>query len=88
MSCVGHRCGSDLVLVWLWRRPTAVVSIGPLAQEPPYATGRTLKSKKKKKRERERKQETKPVRTLTHGRELEKEEKQTKLHTPRGPPYQ
>ena len=27
------RCGSDLALLWLWHRPTAVVAIGPLACE-------------------------------------------------------
>ena len=45
MSCgVDHRHGSDMVLLWLWRRPAAVASNGPLAWEPPYA----LKKKKKK----------------------------------------
>ena len=36
MSCdVGHRCGSGLMLLllWLWRRPAAAVSIQPLAWE-------------------------------------------------------
>ena len=46
VSCgVGCRCGSDLALLWLWCRPTAVALIGPLAWEPPYATGVALKSK-------------------------------------------
>ena len=32
MSCgVGHRHGSDLVLLWLWRRPAATALIRPLA---------------------------------------------------------
>ena len=36
MSCnVGHRCGSDLVL--LWRKLEAVAPIQPLARELPYA---------------------------------------------------
>ena len=49
MSCgVGGRRGSDLVLLWLWRRLAATVPIPPLAWEPPYATGVALK-----KRERE-----------------------------------
>ena len=49
MSCgVGHRCGSDLVLLWLWHRPTAVALIRPLAWEPPYAAGVAQKWKKKK----------------------------------------
>ena len=47
---VGHRHGSDLMLLWLWGRPAAAALIGPLAWEPPYATGVALKWKKKKKR--------------------------------------
>ena len=40
MSCgVGRRLGSDPVLLWLWRRPEATAPIGPLAWEPPYASG-------------------------------------------------
>ena len=51
MSCgVGHRCGLDLVLLWLWCRPAAAAPIGPLAWEPPYATGVALKTQKTKKR--------------------------------------
>ena len=47
MSCnVVRRCGSDPVL--LWRRPLAVALIEPLAWDPPYAMGMTLKTKKKK----------------------------------------
>ena len=50
MSCgVGHRHGSDLVLLWLWCRPTAIALIQPLAWEPPYATDAALKAKKIKK---------------------------------------
>ena len=33
---------------WLWCRPAAVAPIGPLAWEPPYASGMALKSKEKK----------------------------------------
>ena len=48
MSCgVGHRLGSDPVLLWLWRRPPATVPIRPLAWEPPYATGVGLKRQEK-----------------------------------------
>ena len=55
MRCgVGHRHGSDLVLLWLWRRPAATALNGPLAWEPPYATGVALKDKKTKK-EKEKK---------------------------------
>ena len=44
MSCdVGHRCGSDLVLLWLWYRLGAAALIQPLAWEPPYAVGVALK---------------------------------------------
>ena len=50
MSCVvGRRHGSDPVLLWLWCRPAAIALIRPLAQEPPYAAGAALKSKKRKK---------------------------------------
>ena len=46
-SCgVGRRCGSDLVLLWLWCRGAAVALIRLLAWEPPYAMGVALKSKK------------------------------------------
>ena len=48
MSCgVGHRCGSDPVLLWLWCRLAA--PIRPLAWEPPYAGGAALEKAKKKK---------------------------------------
>ena len=61
MSCgVGHRCGLDLMLLWLWYRLAGVARIGPLAWEPPYATSEALKSKKKKKREREKKESSFP----------------------------
>ena len=47
MSCgVGHRCSSDLVLLWLW--PVATAPIRPLAWEPPYASGASLKGQKTK----------------------------------------
>ena len=46
MSCgVGGRHGLDLALLWLWHRPVATAPIGPLAWEPPYATGAAVKSK-------------------------------------------
>ena len=49
MSCgIGHRHGSDLVL--LWHRPAAVALIRPLAWEFPYSTGTALKKPKKKKK--------------------------------------
>ena len=44
MSCgVGHRCGSDLPLLWLWCRPAAAALILPLVWEPPYAMGAAQK---------------------------------------------
>jgi len=55
MNCgVSHRRGSDLVLLWLWRRPATASLIRPLAWEFPYAMSVALKSREKKKRERER----------------------------------
>ena len=55
MSCgEGCRRGSDLALLWLWCRLAAVAPIGPLAWEPPYATGVALeKTKRDKKKEKE-----------------------------------
>ena len=58
MSCgVGRRQGSDLALLWLWRRPAVTAPIRPLAWVPPYAAGvaqemakRQKKKKKKKKK--------------------------------------
>ena len=48
MSCgVGHRCGWDPSLLWLWCRLAATALIRPLAWEPPYAVGVALKRKKK-----------------------------------------
>ena len=38
----------DPVLLWLWYRPVA--AIGPLAWEPPYATGVALKRQKRPKK--------------------------------------
>jgi len=45
---VGCRCGSDLALLWLWCRLTAIALIKTLAWELPYAVSPALKSKKKK----------------------------------------
>ena len=47
MSCdVGHRCSLDPTLLWLWHRPVATATIGPLAWESPYAMGVALKRQK------------------------------------------
>ena len=45
---VGHRCGSDLALLWLWCRLAAATPIPSLAWESPYAMGVALKRPKKK----------------------------------------
>ena len=45
-SCgIGHRCGSDLVLLWLWDRPAAATPIQPLAWERPYTSNVAIKTK-------------------------------------------
>ena len=51
-SCcgVGHRCSSDLVLLWMWCRPAAATPIQSLGWELPYATGAAIKRRKKKKK--------------------------------------
>ena len=49
---VGHRHGSDPALLQLWYRPAAIAPLRPLAWKPPYAKGRTLKSKKEKEKEK------------------------------------
>ena len=38
---VGHRCGSDRALLWLWLRPAAAAPI-----QPPYARDADLKRQK------------------------------------------
>ena len=49
MSCgVGHRCGADPALLWLWCRSVAKAPIWPLTWEPPYAMGMALKRGEKK----------------------------------------
>ena len=51
VSCgVGRRCGSDPMLLWLWRRPAATALIRPLAWEPPYASGAAQSNSKKTKK--------------------------------------
>ena len=47
---VGHRRGSDPMMLWLWLRPAATSLIGPLAWEPPYATGVAQENGKKTKK--------------------------------------
>ena len=53
MNCaIGHRLGSDLALLWLWRRVVAAASIRPLAWDLQCAIGvtPTLQRQKKKKK--------------------------------------
>ena len=46
MSCgIGHRCGLDPELLWLWCRPAAIALIRPVAWEFPYVAGAALKEK-------------------------------------------
>ena len=48
MSCgIGRRHSLDLVLLWLWLRPTATALIRSLAWDSPYAVGAALKKRKK-----------------------------------------
>ena len=55
MSCgVGGRCGSEPALLWLWRRPTAVAPVQPLAWEFPYAARWGPKRQKKKGKKRKK----------------------------------
>ena len=56
MSCgIGHRRGSDLAWLWLWRRQVATAQIQPLAWEPPYAEGVALEKAKTKKKKKKKK---------------------------------
>ena len=47
---VGHRCGSDPALLWLWHRLAAMALIGPLAWEPPHAVGAAVEKTKRQKK--------------------------------------
>ena len=50
MICgVGHRCGLDPMLLWLWYSPVAIAPIRPLAWETPYPASVALEKEKKKK---------------------------------------
>ena len=46
-----HRCGSDLVLLWLRRRLVGAALIIPRAWEFPKAVGKASKRPKKKKKD-------------------------------------
>ena len=50
VSCgVGRKHGSDPTLLWLCCRPAGTAPNGPLAWEPPYATGAALQKAKRQK---------------------------------------
>ena len=42
---IGHRCGSDLVLPWLWCRPAAAAPTQSLVQGLLYAADMSIKRK-------------------------------------------
>ena len=49
VSCgIGHRRGSDLVLLWLWLWLATVAPIRLLAWGPPHAVAAALKKQKQK----------------------------------------
>ena len=51
MSCgVGRRCGSDLLLLWLWCRPAAVAPIRPPSLRTAICCNYSPKNQKKKKK--------------------------------------
>ena len=54
---MGHRCGSDPKLLWLWYRPAATAPVGPLAWEIPCAAGVAIEKTKKRKKERKKKKD-------------------------------
>lgn len=60
---IGHRVGSDPVLLWQWRRPAAAALIRPLIWELPCAAGAALKK-------REREKPDKPAETPWRGQGL------------------
>ena len=62
---VSHRHGSDLAFLWLWHRQVAVAPVGPLAWEPPYATGTALKRKKDKTKKKKKNQKQQTNKTHT-----------------------
>ena len=63
---MGGRRGSDLVLLrlWLWCGPAATALIGPLAWEPPYATGEALEKTERQKKKKKKKKDC--LQTFTH----------------------
>ena len=51
---VGHRCGSDPTLLWLWCWPVAIALIGPLAWETPYAMRAAQEMEKRQEKKRQK----------------------------------
>ena len=49
----------DPALLWLWRRPETTAPIRPLAWEPPYASGVSLKRQKTKNKQTNKKDKNK-----------------------------
>ena len=49
---VGHRCGSDPVLLWIWCRLAATALIRPLAWEFPCAVSAAVEKTKRQKKMR------------------------------------
>ena len=71
VSCgVGHRCGSDPVLLWLWCSLAAVALIQTIARGRPYAVGAALKKKERKKEKKKRREEEKKERGMWVGVDL------------------
>ena len=57
---VGHRCGWDPELLWLWCRLAATALMRSLAWEPPYAKSVALKGQKTKKNDRKESKSIQP----------------------------
>ena len=67
MSCgIGHRNGSDPLLLWLWHRPVATAPIRPLAWEPPYAVGAAQVMAKRQKTKQNKTKKEKWIRSMDH----------------------
>ena len=85
VSCgVGHRCGLDPEMLWLWHRLAATALIRLLAWEPLYTLGVALKrqkTKKKRERERERDREGWNRRRYQVGTEIVEKQKRKRRKT-------
>ena len=63
---VGCRCSSDLVVLWLWGRPTAEALIPPLGWELSYTSGVALKRHTQKKKKEKGRNQRQAVRSTSH----------------------